>query len=373
MEEYNNYINKKKTVRFKWSQPCPGESKSCEGGEHQSRSCNGFLNDKYECPICENKYCKDCLVIFPKVKPLDEEGKVIEHVCNEELKETVKMIRKESKPCPSCGEFISKISGCDQMFCTSCGTAFSWKTGQKELGVIHNPHAHQFFQNNPEAYNNYMAERNNAASLRNGNNNNNNNNQCRPLLPTVFNSMSLTNKLLMNISKTLVDKNDIDININMVLDRITQLDIIHRNLSEYHQYYYTRAEEKLMEEENNMDLRLKLIHKDIDEQKFKSVLHMRNKKIQFKKLIHELISSTIIIWGGLLWNIINTNDHNDFIKIYDMMHDVRNTTNDVIDVLKDKHNYKEKIVINEQFSIPRYLAGLEKNRITQYNFDHHFF
>ena len=34
-----------------------------------------------------------------------------------------------------------------------------------------------------------------------------------------------------------------------------------------------------------MDLRLKLIHKDIDEQKFKSVLHMRNKKLQFKKLI----------------------------------------------------------------------------------------
>jgi hypothetical protein len=61
---------------------------------------------------------------------------------------TIKMIQKESKPCPNCNEFISKISGCDQMFCVHCGTAFSWKTGQVERGTIHNPHAHQYFQKN---------------------------------------------------------------------------------------------------------------------------------------------------------------------------------------------------------------------------------
>ena len=82
--------------------------------------CRGFLNSKWVCGLCELKSCKDCH------EPLDEG-----HECDPGKIETVKLLKKDSKPCPKCSCFISKISGCDHMWCTNCNTGFSWKTGQQ--------------------------------------------------------------------------------------------------------------------------------------------------------------------------------------------------------------------------------------------------
>lgn len=93
-----------------------------------SKDCNGFLNSKYYCTMCETKYCKSCM-----------EVKTQGHVCNEDTKATIQAIKKQSKPCPGCGEMISKIDGCDQMWCVKCHIQFSWRTGQKMEGYNHNP------------------------------------------------------------------------------------------------------------------------------------------------------------------------------------------------------------------------------------------
>ena len=85
------------------------------------------------CPICSSKTCPRCH------QKLDDHN----HICNQDDVETVKEITTNSKPCPTCNEAISKVHGCDQMLCTSCHTAFSWKTGKIDKGRVHNPHYYE--------------------------------------------------------------------------------------------------------------------------------------------------------------------------------------------------------------------------------------
>jgi hypothetical protein len=60
----------------------------------------------------------------------------------------MKLIKVDSKGCPSCGRLISRVSGCPQMWCPSCHTAFNWNTLAIETGVIHNPHFFEFQRRN---------------------------------------------------------------------------------------------------------------------------------------------------------------------------------------------------------------------------------
>jgi hypothetical protein len=103
--------------------------------------CEGFVSTGYKCGLCEAKICSKCHVI----KSDDE------HVCDPDTAATVAALKKESKPCPKCAAPISKIDGCDQMWCTLCKTAFSWNTGKVETGVVHNPHYFQYMRETGQA------------------------------------------------------------------------------------------------------------------------------------------------------------------------------------------------------------------------------
>ena len=63
--------------------------------------CRGFLNDKYKCGICSTIICYKC-----------REPKNEDHKCDPNNVETVKLLKKDTKPCPNCGEMIYKIDGC---------------------------------------------------------------------------------------------------------------------------------------------------------------------------------------------------------------------------------------------------------------------
>ena len=97
--------------------------------------CRGFLSSSYKCGLCSTFVCKDCMLV--KSEKNDDN-----HVCLKEDIESVTLIRKETHPCPKCGIRISKIDGCDLMWCTTegCETAFSWNTGKISSGTVHNPH-----------------------------------------------------------------------------------------------------------------------------------------------------------------------------------------------------------------------------------------
>ena len=96
-------------------------------------SCKGFLDEDHYCGICRNTFCLEC-------------GELChgERECDPDLVKTMKLILKDTKPCPKCSTMISKIDGCAQMWCTQCQTAFDWRTGNIQIGRIHNPHYLEF-------------------------------------------------------------------------------------------------------------------------------------------------------------------------------------------------------------------------------------
>jgi len=99
--------------------------------------CRGFLSTRWKCEVCENNICKECNEILAD-----------NHTCDPNNVETVKLLKKDTKSCPGCGEMIFKISGCSQMWCPSCHVAFDWVTLRIEKGRIHNPHHYEFMRRN---------------------------------------------------------------------------------------------------------------------------------------------------------------------------------------------------------------------------------
>lgn len=100
-------------------------------------NCRGFLDEKHYCSLCESTVCQKC-------NEIKEEN----HECLQENIETMNLLKSDSKPCPGCGIMITKIIGCNQMWCTNCHTTFNFNTGEKVNGVIHNPHYYEFLRNN---------------------------------------------------------------------------------------------------------------------------------------------------------------------------------------------------------------------------------
>jgi hypothetical protein len=118
--------------RRKFIMPCPNSD------------CRGYLSSQYKCELCQLHTCSDCHEIIGHSK--DDP-----HTCKEENVQSAELIKKDTKPCPTCGTRISKISGCDQMWCPTCHKAFSWRTGLVDNGVIHNPHFYQYQRDNASA------------------------------------------------------------------------------------------------------------------------------------------------------------------------------------------------------------------------------
>ncbi len=75
--------------------------------------CEGFLQHTWRCRKCNGDTCKDCGVF---------KGDTPEaHVCKDEDKASMELIRKDSRRCVACGAWTFKIHGCNQMYCVAPG------------------------------------------------------------------------------------------------------------------------------------------------------------------------------------------------------------------------------------------------------------
>lgn len=231
--------------------------------------CKGFLSEHWKCGLCETKVCAKCHVI----KRLKGEEKK-DHTCTEADLETAKLLAKDSKPCPTCAALIFKIDGCDQMFCTQCHTAFSWKTGKVETENIHNPHYYEWVRQNnngvvPRAEVNICND--NAALVPW--------HRFAPLIQDV--------KELGKIHRMVVHIREVDM-------------VDYRDNVHFHN--------------SNLALRIQYMRNEISAEKFKSMLQTREKTRDKKKNIHQILDLFYRVSRDVLNSIQVTTTRDEKLK-----------------------------------------------------------
>lgn len=216
------------------------------------QDCRGFLSSQWKCGICDKWSCPEC----HEVKGLNRDA---EHVCDPDTVATAQLLANDTKSCPTCGMGIFKIEGCDQMWCTQCHTAFSFRTGRLEAN-IHNPHYYEWMRRNgglPRQAGDEICGR--------GLNN--------QMLDGIYNKIR-TRLRHLNISP----------NTSRELTILTDVgrSTIHLNLVELVNYRVDRVVD-------NQELRIDYLLNKITEDEFKTVLQRREKMIQKKREIHNIL------------------------------------------------------------------------------------
>lgn len=107
--------------------------------------CRGLVDASWKCGVCTTMVCDKCRTVITKDTKND-------HVCNAEDVATFDLLKRDTKPCPKCHAPVTKMGGCDQMWCTACNNAFSWTTLQPiTSGPIHNPYYFEFLASQARA------------------------------------------------------------------------------------------------------------------------------------------------------------------------------------------------------------------------------
>jgi len=217
--------------------------KKCPGNE-----CRGYLSSQWKCGTCEMWCCPDC-------HELKGETRDSEHTCNPDIVATISTLAMETKNCPNaaCGVPIFKIDGCDQMWCTTCHTAFSWRSGRIETN-IHNPHYYEYMRNN-----NHAIPRNPLDGACNDDELNHH---------THTRIINWLRRILQSSATITEEDKEKRVKLFSIIEQIT------RNLLHL-RYLIPRYQTNQVE--NNLELRIQYINNLITEETFKSLLQRRAK------------------------------------------------------------------------------------------------
>jgi len=284
-----------------------------------NNNCHGFLSSALKCALCQCRACGDCR----EIKEDDE------HKCNKDIVETVKMLEKDSKGCPTCSALIFKINGCDQMYCVECHTAFSWNTLKIEQGVIHNPHYYE-----------YQRRVNNGVIPRNAGDN-----PCGQ-------QEHVLNTRFINRLFDRFEMGDYYVNRPVVKhaddaeedDEVIEIcrNVVHVNEVERRKFV---VGDRL---NDNLKLRIEYMRNNIDETEFKKVLQKNEKDRQKKTEIHMLIGTYVDCMTELLYKLMDSRPVPSYKSIKKEMEVLREYINECF--INISKVYKCKIyVINKHF------------------------
>ena len=288
-------------------------------------NCRGYLSTQWKCGLCENYTCSECHSIKGKVR----DG---EHICNPDEVATAKLLSKDTKNCPKCATSIYKIDGCDQMWCTQCHTAFSWRTGQIETKV-HNPHFYEW-----QRLNLSVVPRNPG------------DNPCANNEITQRTIQEISRLIYKNVGSMHIPlKDDAKELYNMLSVLIKQL--LHLSLVQLPHYRVNPIE-------NNLQLRVKYLRNKISLEDFKVYIQRDNKKYEKKREIFEVLDLFITTITDIINRIkinIQEYENNSFQKAFETYSEVEKIKDYVNQCLLDiafTYNSKPKKI---------YLSSYENN------------
>lgn len=227
-------------------------------------ACRGFVDSSdHICGTCETEICKDCHAPLKQTHGSGDKAGALEHTCDPDTLETIRLLKKDTKNCPKCAVGIHKIEGCDQMYCTQCHTAFSWRTGEIVIGErIHNPHYFEYLR------------RTGAAPREIGDI------PCGGLPGDWEMRPFFRNQPIMNAFRNCVHIEQVEFR-NYRTDRVT----------------------------NNLDLRIKYLNNEITEAQFKKTLQMRDKTVEKNREILQVLNTCVVVGAEIMRRILEKQEN----------------------------------------------------------------
>lgn len=298
--------------------------------------CRGFLSTAYKCELCKIFVCSKC----HEIKGFE---KTAEHECNPDTLKTIELMKKDTKPCPSCATPIFKIEGCDQMWCTQCKIAFSWRTGKKQNGIIHNPHYFEWMRANKNGN-----IQNPGAEVCVGIPRYSRYTQKTRILSKKLLNMANKNKL-MNLLDThnLPESQYIMNSTTMLEDKIIRfLSNIYRGITHNRHVVIQNLRNNVNGAIDNSDIRIKYLMKEIDEKQLAKLVTQRD-NIREKKLamlqVMELFHAICIETLNTINNCENFNNENieKILDTLEYLYKTRDYCNKQF--VKIANNYKMKV------------------------------
>lgn len=290
--------------------------------------CRGFLNSDWFCGICDTSVCNKCHEILSS----NSSSSSKEHICDKDNIASAQLIDKETKQCPKCATKIFKRSGCDQMWCTQCHTAFSWKTGKIETH-IHNPHYYEWKRNNggldPEPQTNInvgegcfnIIDHNTFVHFRNLTKSKSHTNLC----------WTVDNPRCSNKVTTITDYDP----------NITNIGRIIENCSHNHHAVMPTFTSDIIR--NNEKYRIQFMSNEITEEKFKALIQRNDKKVKKDREILDVLQFSENALSDIINRIIDDlnksepNKHK-FQELYKEVNSLREYCNNIFADISDTYD-----------------------------------
>ena len=274
--------------------------------------CRGFLSTQWKCGTCFKWTCKDCNTVKGETHDA-------EHTCNPDDVETTKLLNADTKPCPKCATGIYKIEGCDQMWCTQCHTAFSWRTGRIETN-IHNPHFYEWQrrQNNGEA----------------------------PRVPgDIVCGRELTGYFIRSLLGKLVNAINLKLNGAPLPTALTpiqkQISDIGRHAIHIHEVVVPRYRTDHVE--NNVELRVLYLDRKITEEEFNTKIQRANKAFEKKREYAQIFHLYVQTITDIIFRL---HDSACYPRDSDTVESMINTCHQYVTELKAIRQYANECLVN---------------------------